>query len=72
MISYKMVLKKFVFFTMVAMEAGKRHFFSHLSSSCKEEKMLDQKHECYRFEPPLKKLRWLNKCNARKNVATSK
>ena len=40
---------------MVAMEAGKRHFFSHLSISCKEEKMLDQKHECYRFEPALKK-----------------
>ena len=40
---------------MVTMETGKRHILSHNSNGCKEEKMLHQKHESYRFKLPLKK-----------------
>ena len=50
----------------------KRHCFSYHSNSCKEYKILHQKHESFTFEIPPTKLSWLNKCNATKNVATSK
>ena len=49
-------VKKFPCLTMVPMETGKRHILSHTSNDYKEEKMLYQKHESYRFELPLKKI----------------
>ena len=39
------VLKEFVSSIMVAMEMGKKDYFSYHSSSCKEDKLLHQKHE---------------------------
>ena len=67
------LFKKFACLTMVPMETGKRHILSHTSNDYKEEKMLHQKHESYRFELPLKKIvSWLEKCYSTKNVAISK
>ena len=64
--------KKFVSLTVVATEMGKRHYFSYLGSSCKENEIFNEKHESYTFELPLIKLSWLDKYKARKNVTTSK
>ena len=66
------VLKEFVSLTMVAMEMGKRHYFSYHSNSYKEEKIFHQKYESFTFELPLIKLSWPDKYHARKNVVTSK
>ena len=52
---------------------GKDHCFSyHNSKSCKDEKILHQRHGSYPFELLLIKLSWLDTCKARKNVITSK
>ena len=40
---------------MVAMEMGKKHYFKY-TSSCKEDKVLYQKHESFIFEIPTDKI----------------
>ena len=42
---------------MFAMEIRKLHYYSYHSNSCKEEKILHQKHESFTLKLPLIKLR---------------
>ena len=48
---------------MIAMEVGKRHYFSPHSSSCKEEKILNQKYESFTFKLPQTSIIFLLKQN---------
>ena len=55
------MLNEFISLTTVAMKLGKEYYFSYHSRSCKEGKILHQRHEFYTFELPLIKLNQLDK-----------
>ena len=66
-------LKEFVSLIMLAIEIEKkRDYFRYHSNSCKEEKILHQKHKSFTFELSLTKLSWLEKYKLTKDVAISK
>ena len=53
---YLLCFEETVSLTMIPMEREKRHYFSYHSDSCKNDKILHQKHESFTFELPLIKL----------------
>ena len=57
---------------MFAMEIRKLHYYSYHSNSCKEEKILHQKHESFTLKLPLIKLRWLDQYKTTKNTGQEK
>ena len=56
--------------TMVTVGIRKRHYFIYHSDSCREDKILHQKHESYTFELLLIKLSWLDKSKTKGKVLT--
>ena len=66
------VSNEFVSLAMIVMEREKIHCFSYRQKSCKNDKILHQKHEFFTFELRVIKLGRLDKCKAAKNVITSK
>ena len=65
-------LKEFISLTMIAMNMGKKRYFTYRRNSYSKDEMFLLKFEAYEFELRLIKLSWVDRHQARKNVATSK